>query len=125
MKKKTSQTYGDAIARARKARERLGIEDPVCAVCGEDRPVLLERHHVAGRKNDSATVILCKNHHALITDAQKDLPPPTGDKPICLERIGQMLLGLAELFKILIEKLSEFGHYLIDLARSQADGGTT
>ena len=117
MSKRKKPTYGDAIASARKACERLETDTPACAVCGEDRPTILERHHIAGRKYDPATMILCKNHHALITDTQKDFPPNT-DSPSELECIGRMLINLAELFRMLVEKLKEFGTYLIEMAQS-------
>jgi len=119
MPKKRQFDYGDRIARVRKACERLGTDAPACAICGETRPLLLEKHHVAGRAYDPATMILCKNHHALMTDAQKDFPPNVSDPPSQLETIGRMLLNLAELFAILVEKLKEFGLYLIELARSE------
>lgn len=121
-KQRKSPDYGDSIARARKACERLETDEPACAVCGENRPIILERHHIAGRKYDPATMVLCKNHHALLTDAQKDFPADANGSPDYLGRIGRMLLNLAELFKLLVEKLTEFGHYLIELARSQTDG---
>jgi len=118
MTKKRKFNHGDAIARARKACERLGTAEPACAVCGENRPTLLEKHHIAGQAYDPATMILCSNHHRLTTDAQKDFPPNVSDPPNKLESIGRMLLNLADLFAILVEKLKEFGLHLIELAQS-------
>ena len=118
MPKKRQFNHGDRIARMRKACERLETETPACSICGEDRPILLEKHHIAGRAYDPATMILCKNHHALMTDAQKDFPPDVSNPPTDVERIGRMLLNLADLSAILVEKLKEFGVYLIELAKS-------
>jgi hypothetical protein len=117
MPRKRTFNHGDRIARMRKACERLETETPACAICGEDRPVVLEKHHIAGRAYDPTTMILCKNHHALMTDAQKDFPPDSSDEPSQLERIGRMLLNLADLFAILVVKLKEFGLHLIELAQ--------
>lgn len=121
MAKRKEFDHGDRVARARKTCERLGTPEPACAVCGENRPVILEKHHIAGRAYDPETMILCKNHHGLMTDFQKDFPPGVNDPPCQLERIGRMLLNLAELFAILIEKLKEFGLYLIELARKEVE----
>lgn len=121
MPKKKQFDYGDRIARARKKCESLGTDEPACAICGENRPALLEKHHIAGKAYDPATMILCKNHHALMTDFQKEFPPNVNDPPSKLESIGRMLINLAELFAILVEKLKEFGLYLIELARTQPD----
>ncbi|HEY1708265.1 MAG TPA: hypothetical protein VGG10_08355 [Rhizomicrobium sp.] len=123
MKKRKQPDYGDQIARARKACETLGTDTPACSICGEDRPVVLERHHIAGRKYDPETMILCKNHHALMTDMQKNYPSDASLEPTQLERVGRMLLNLADLFRILVEKLTEFGHYLIELSQASSNGG--
>jgi hypothetical protein len=57
------------------------------------------------------------NCHRKQSDAQKDHPAQVNNPPSPLERIGHMLLGLADLFAALIEKMREYGHYLIDTAR--------
>lgn len=123
MPKKRTFNHGDAAARARRAYERLGTTEPACAVCGETRPTILERHHIAGKDYDPETMILCRNHHGLITDAQKDFPNGGSDLPNYLECIGRMLLNLAELFAILVEKLREYGAYLIELEQKNPDSG--
>lgn len=122
MTKKRQFDHRDRIARARRKHEHFGTTEPACSVCGESRVALLEKHHIAGRAYDPATMILCKNHHALMTEFQKDFPPDAGDPSNALERIGRMLLNLAELFAILVEKFKEFGIYLIELARKEAEG---
>jgi len=121
MPKKRMFNHGDRIARTRKAHEHFETDTPACAVCGENRTAILEKHHIAGRAYDPETMILCKNHHGLMTDMQKDFPPNVNDPPSKLECIGRMLLNLSDLFAILIEKLKEFGLYLIELAQSEFD----
>ena len=51
------------------------------------------------------TVILCKNCHAILSDAQSDHPPITGDTPTTLDRIGRLLINLADFFGQLATKL--------------------
>src|SRR5712671_3353743 len=102
MKKK--QTYPDAETRLRKALERLGDDNPKCAHCLEPNPLLLERHHVAGRHFGKATIIECVKCHILLSDMQKDHPLPIDDgPPSTWECIGHLLLGLADLLTLAAE----------------------
>jgi 5-methylcytosine-specific restriction endonuclease McrA len=71
----------DPIANDRRAARRkhaLG-PDAACALCGEQTPetlsrishTTLEEHHASGRANDpDLTVVLCRNCHARVTEAQ-------------------------------------------------------
>jgi len=45
-----------------------------CIVCGHNNPLDLELHHVAGRKNNSLTVSLCRNCHGRISRRQQYWP---------------------------------------------------
>ena len=89
--------------------EKLGDNKPVCVICGEDNPICLERHH-----------IVCRNCHRKLSDNQKDHPKQIGKSPTTLETIGHMLLGLAELFALLVERLREYGKFLINTAQEMA-----
>jgi hypothetical protein len=69
---------GREVRRARRERD-LG-ENPVC-ICGYSNPCslkrlkrsLLEKHHLFGKANDpEATLILCRNCHGEITEANRD-----------------------------------------------------
>jgi hypothetical protein len=69
---------GDDVRKLRRAR-RLG-PDAACVVCGETNSEqlrrisrsLLEQHHLAGRANVSElTVVVCRNHHAQLSEAQR------------------------------------------------------
>jgi len=107
--------------RRQRALERLGTNNPRCSICPEDDWRCLERHHIAGLCNDDETVIICRNHHRKLSDAQKDHPAPIGSPPDPLERIAHFLLGVADLFELLIERLREFAATII----AQAGAGRT
>jgi hypothetical protein len=100
--------------------ERLGVDTPRCAHCGLDDVRCLEAHHIAGRKFDDPTVILCRNCHRILSDDQRDHPPPIGDEPTLHERIAHFLKGLADLLALLVTKLHEFGDELIAFAKHEA-----
>lgn len=104
--------------RLERARERLGSNEPRCLHCGQDDPICLEAHHIAGRSYHDDTVIECRNCHRKLSDAQKDHPASKSSAPHPLEQIGRYLLGIADLFRLLIKRLDEFGRSLIELARA-------
>jgi hypothetical protein len=96
--------------------------DPGCVVCGEQRIWRLELDHVAGQNHDPTCSPLCGNCHADRTFLQ-GLEPPGGDNPKnVFEVIGRWLLGLAQYFELIVDKLWQFGEFLIELAR-QGYGG--
>jgi hypothetical protein len=101
-------------ARKQRRLERLGANEPVCAMCPETASECLELHHVAGQRHDETTVILCRNCHRKISDDQKALPPFNPDAEPLLAAIGHFLLGLAQLFRRIIETLEKFGRELIE-----------
>jgi hypothetical protein len=112
---------GDDARRARRER-RLGPE-AVCVVCGEESPELLtrvrrsvlERHHVAGEANDpDLTVVVCRNHHALLTEAQRvsGIKLCRAADRVSLERLEAVLRGLADFFVMLAYALREWADEL-------------
>ena len=109
--------------RKQRRLEKLGSNTPRCGTCGEERWQCIEQHHPSGRKNDAdITVLECSNCHRLLSDDQKDHPAfdPAADP--MLQAIGHFLLGLADLLRLAIEKLTEFGLALIERA-ALAGGG--
>lgn len=102
--------------RKQRRLERLGTNSPRCGTCGESDDRTLELHHVAGRKDDPATVIICRNCHRKVTDEQKDHPECANPADPMLQAIGLFMLGLADLLRLAIEKLTAFGHQLIERA---------
>jgi predicted metal-binding protein len=79
----------------------------------------LDIHHVADLGFDATTVILCANCHRKVTDAQKNHPPHCDDADTQLEQIARVQLGLAELLKLAVAKLSEYGEALIERASGE------
>jgi hypothetical protein len=108
----------DRETRERQALRRLGSENPACCHCGNSDWRTLELHHIAGQAFDGLTVILCKNCHAAMSDGQCDHPPIVADTPTMLDRIGRLLVNLADFFGQLAGKLREFGEFLINCART-------
>jgi hypothetical protein len=89
--------------RRQNALDRLGTNKPCCVVCGETDPHCLELHHLFGRKNDPDTlVIVCRNCHRKLSDAQKDhvklVQPIEADPQSAIPLIVQ---ALADLFHLL------------------------
>jgi hypothetical protein len=111
-------TIPDCESRKQRAIRRLGSENPACCHCGFSDWRALQLHHAAGRVHDGITVILCANCHAILSDAQGDHPPITDDTPTMLDRIGRLLVNLADFFGRLGAKMKEFGEFLINLAQS-------
>jgi hypothetical protein len=101
-------------ARKQRRLEALGTNEPVCGTCGESDWRCFELHHVAGQHHDETTVLLCFNCHRKVSDDQKSLPPFHAEADPMLAAIGQFLLGLALLFRRIIEALEKFGRELIE-----------
>lgn len=110
----------DSVRESRKQRrlEMLGTNDPHCGECGESRWQCLELHHVADYGRDTETVCVCRNCHRVLSDAQKDHPAPDVTADPLLSTIGHFLLGLADMLRIIVEKLREFGLALTARASS-------
>jgi hypothetical protein len=102
--------------RLERAHERLGTNTPRCIRCGENYAHCLEEHHIAGRAMHDDVVIMCRNCHRKLSETQKDHPQPQSKSPSPLEVIGRYLLGLADLFRLIVERLDQFGRTLIELA---------
>jgi hypothetical protein len=114
-----SKEYHREVRRQRRL-EVLGNNDPRCGLCGEDDDRVLELHHVAGRKYDDATVIVCRNCHRRLSDGQYDHPKARPDADPLLTSIGHFLLGLADMLHLVAERLIAFGE---DLLRRCITGG--
>lgn len=114
----------DELARERRKQkrlERLGSNNPHCAMCGEADDRTLELHHVAGRKHDETMVTLCRNCHRQVTDDQHDHPAFDPKADPMLASIGHFLVGLSDMLRIILAKLREFGLALI-VRSSSTDG---
>lgn len=107
----------DKEIRKQRRLETLGSNNPVCVVCGENDWRCLEQHHIAGQAYGDDLCNVCRNCHRKLSDDQKDHPKQAGKNPATLETIGHLLLGLADLFSLLVIKLRECGQYLIQTAK--------
>ena len=104
----------ERAARERAAKRRLRTNTPRCATCGNSDWQCLEAHHVAGRAYDPTTDIHCRNCHRILSDWQKDHPHQKADPPSFDETLLHFLLGMADLFELLVRKLREFAQTLAD-----------
>ena len=118
-----SKEAPDYEARKQRRLRILHCNEPRCATCGEDRWQTLEQHHVAGQGHDETVVILCRNCHRVASDAQRDHPPKQQSADPHMEIIGRFLLGLADMLRIVVEKLAALGRDLI--ARAAQAGGVS
>lgn len=115
-----------AKERRKQARlEKLGTNNPICGRCGERDWRCMDLHHVADHGRDDATVCICANCHRKVTDDQKDHPvfDPAADP--MLDKIGHFMLGLADLLRLIVDKLIEFGNALIERAAGKSKEGAT
>lgn len=102
--------------RKQRRLEKLRSNSPMCGECGECDWRCLELHHVADFDCDDGTVIVCRNCHRKVSDDQKDHPAFDHASDPMLHAIGRFLLGLADLLRLAIEKLTAFGLALIERA---------
>ncbi len=100
--------------------EKLGNNHPVCVICGEDSWQCLEQHHIAGKDYSNDLCNICRNCHRKLSDDQNDHPKQISQPPTSLETIGHMLIGLADFFALLVERLREYGLQLIQAAKDSA-----
>lgn len=97
---------------ATKEAKRKPVNLTKCALCPENNPCCLEKHHIAGRVHDNACITLCLNCHDKLSDGQKSHPNIKGKIPTEFEKIVHFLWGLADLLALLREKIFEFIHHL-------------
>jgi hypothetical protein len=112
VQKKTVDMKREAKLQAR--LEKLGVNDPVCGMCGETDPRTFELDHLAGRKQDDFTNQICANDHRKMTFEQSLAPPMHPKADSLLYAIGRFLIGLADMLSEIIGKLYEFGIALIE-----------
>ncbi len=97
--------------RRRRRQKRFGVQNPVCLLCSERNlecltavtfdwleahQVLIEEHHVVGKKHDPAFVAaLCLNHHRLATEGLMQAGVSMFREPNPRTRVALMLEALA------------------------------
>ena len=92
--------------------------DRACLICTEADSRCLELHHIAGRAYADDCVVVCSNCHTKLSEMQKDhsMSKATDHRLECIRRF---LLGLADLFELVIPKLREFARHLNTSKRTQ------
>ena len=115
-------SISDYECRKQTRLEKLGTDNPNCGMCGAHDWRYIQLHHIGSQKRDDTLALLCANCHCIVTDDQKDHPPfaPTADP--FLDKVGHFLLGLADMLKVIVERLYEFGHDLIKRAANATEG---
>jgi hypothetical protein len=106
--------------RMQRRLKRLGLSNPCCAMCGESDWHCIEQHHVAGRKSDAMTVLLCANDHLRMTDEQKSHPSASTEAAAFLLQLSNFLRGLADMLRPIVERLIYFADALLELAQTRA-----
>lgn len=81
------------------------INKKVCEIC--DHCIGLEAHHIAGRKHDDRTMMVCKQCHRVLSDSQKVWGNgwEKGNQPERLRR-AFFLLGLRDILYLKSKKTS-------------------
>ncbi len=118
-------TEAEIACETRKQRrlEILGTNTPRCGTCGENRWQCIEKHHPPGRVRDPHTTVLeCRNCHRVLSDDQRGHPAFEPNADPMLDTIGHFMLGLADMLRIIVEKLYEFGLALIARAAPPIEG---
>ena len=93
--------------------EKLGTNEPRCGMCGEDRWECLELHEPAGQAYSRDSVITCRNCHRVVSNDQYDHPNAAEPNDPMLFTIGRFLLGLADMLRAILDRLTQFGRELI------------
>jgi hypothetical protein len=117
---KQNDNAGDDERRKQARLHKLGTNTPRCAMCGNADWRCIEEHHPDTRKRDTLVVLLCANHHRLVTYDQKTHPTELPGCDDLLARIGNFLLGLADMLSDILDRLYEYGEALIALANQSA-----
>ena len=97
--------------------KKLGTNNPGCCMCSETDWRCIEEHHVGRRKHDPMTAQLCANDHLRVTDMQNDHPMSNEDADQLLVRISNFLRNLAEMLRLVAQRLIEFADVLLERAQ--------
>jgi hypothetical protein len=114
---KDDDSDDDRERRRQKRLRALGTNTPRCALCGEDDPRCLERHHIEGQAYGSTLAVVCRNCHRKLSDTQHDHPKADDAEDGACAR-ARFLLGLADLLELAVAKLREVARDLF----APADG---
>lgn len=114
-----------AVTARQTNRERRFGPDAACVRCGIAAletlvPVkrsILDAHHVCARENDaSLTAPVCRNCHAVLTEAQQAAGVTFTTPPTLLHQIAEALTSLFTMLHELCERGMDWAHQLMILA---------
>jgi hypothetical protein len=95
-------------------QHRNGDYRPACIFCGEDDPLVLEKHHTFGRAYSDDLVLLCKNCHTKVTAGQNLVAPKARSKNASLlDRLIYALLTFILLIELGIDTLKKIFYEIL------------
>lgn len=73
-----------------------------CCLCGYyENPLIIERHHIAGRNNSEVTIPVCPNCHRILSNKQRSWPTEwTSSNNSIQIRMALFLRGFDEMNRI-------------------------
>ncbi|HEV2192540.1 MAG TPA: hypothetical protein VGR54_02850 [Nitrosopumilaceae archaeon] len=86
----------------KKWTDKFVLAQGYCIICGHDDPLDIEYHHIAGRKNSSLVVSLCRICHGRISRKQQLSWPKEWLKKGNSDDVVQalMLRGISDLLRL-------------------------
>jgi hypothetical protein len=92
--------------REQKALDKLLAGSGCCIFCSIFNPLVLEEHHIAGRKHSDITLTVCANHHAILSRMQGAWPKEWLQKDIPVhKRVALFLKGLSDILRVEADEL--------------------
>jgi hypothetical protein len=107
-KKDDYESERKQLAREQKVCDKLLAGAGHCIICGATDPIVLEEHHIAGRKHSDLMVTLCANCHQKLSRRQQSYPISwleAGASPLAC--IAYTLRGLADILRAISDILLE------------------
>lgn len=119
-----SNTYHDDDSyeseKAKRIREQKTLDkflagSGCCIFCHTFDPLVLEEHHIAGRKHSGITLTVCANHHAILSKMQGSWPKDWLRKgQPAYKRVAFFLRGASDIFRLMSDELLRTGDECID-----------
>ena len=82
--------------------EDILSKDGCCLICGyNENPLILEKHHIAGKHNSDLTITVCPNCHRELSKKQESWNKDWNKKnnPVN-KRFAFILRGICDLFRV-------------------------
>lgn len=108
------------LIRDKRWSEEMIDRGSYCIICGRQTdPRVVEKHHVAGRRNDDQTITVCPTCHAHLSLKQRSWPEwwTRDDNPPLLRAI-LLLLGLRDIIDLMSHNIDE----AMDGSKGAGDG---